>query len=60
MTNEMANCVKELIGGLERLAEEIEKQQNATNDRISELEHQTFKNTDILRELANTILSRLE
>lgn len=59
MDNGISNCVQDIINGLANLSAEIEKQQQSTDRRISAVEIQTFKNTELLREFANTILKNL-
>lgn len=59
MNDNINNCIQEIVSGLSHLSEEIEKQQEANESKIMILEEATYRNKELLMDIARLITDRL-
>lgn len=59
MNNGVADCLRSLASGFACLADELEKQQEENDKRISIVEAETLNNQKALKDAANLIIGRL-
>lgn len=59
MSNQVVDCLRNLASGLSYLADELEKQQEETNSRMTAIEFEVSNNQQALKDAANVILDRL-
>ena len=57
--NEIKEILKSISFSCEALANELEKQSEIYNGRLNNLESENIKHKEVLRNVANTILSEL-
>lgn len=59
MNNKVAECIRNLASYFTDLAEELEKQQEANDKKMTYIEGEAMRNREALKEVANVILNRL-
>lgn len=59
MNNKVVDCLRNLASGFSYLADELEKQQEETNSRMTAIEFEVANNQQALKDAANAILGRL-
>ena len=58
MNNGVVDCLRNLASGFSYLADELEKQQEANDKRMNDIESKVYENRQALRDAANAILGR--
>ena len=58
MNNGVVDCLRNLASGFSYLANELEKQQEANDKRMSTIESEVHENRQALKDAANVILGR--
>lgn len=59
MNNKVVDCLRSLASGFSYLADELEKQQEANDNRMDIIETEMLNNKQALKDAANAILGRL-
>ena len=59
MNNGVIDCLRSLASGFSYLAEELEKQQEENEHQMNEIRAEVMTNRQVLKDMANTILSTL-
>ena len=59
MENKVVDCLRSLASNFSYLADELEKQQEANDARINDIESEVMSNREALKDAANAILDRL-
>ena len=59
MSNKVIDCLRTLASDFSYLADELEKQQEETNSRMTAIEFEVANNQQALKDAANAILGRL-
>ena len=59
MDNKVADCLRSLASNFIYLAEELEQQQEANDNRMNAIEAEMLNNKEALKEAANLIIGRL-
>lgn len=59
MDNKVSECIRSLASYFTDLAEELEKQQEANDKKMTYIEAEAMRNREALQEVAKVILDRL-
>ena len=59
MNNKVVDCLRSLASNFSYLADELEKQQEENEHQMNEIRTEVMTNRQVLKDMANTILSNL-
>ena len=60
MSNKISDVLRTIAGNFSILADELEKSEELTNQRLNNIEHQVAMGNETLKDAAHMILSKLD